>query len=146
MVGKTDVIGKAVSKADGTSPGGRAFITRKPVVCANLATSQGFALPSFYADHGIVSTINVLDPGQPRRFCLWHPGDRWHRRLAPTMNDDTNFLTTFANVLAEAVATAHRVERLRVALEEKEVLARELQHRVRNNLHLISGMLSNGRL
>jgi len=57
-------------------------------------------------------------------------------------DDDTNFLTTFANVLAVAVATAHRVTRLLVALEEKDVLTRELQHRVRNNLHIIHAMLT----
>ena len=45
-------------------------------------------------------------------------------------------------MLAEAVGTARRIESLRVALAEKDVLARELQHRVRNNLHLISGMLT----
>ena len=136
-----DVIGKAISKADSTSPGGRAFITGKPVVCPDLAESEGFVLPSFYAQHGIVATINVVIQGTN--------GDDAYGILeidSPTprayIQDDVNFLTTFANVLAEAVATAHRMERLRQALEEKDVLARELQHRVRNNLHLISGMLT----
>src|SRR6202140_5519332 len=69
---------------------------------------------------------------------------------------DINFLTGFANVLAEAVATSVRttllqttIETMKVLtgaqerlLEQKMVLAEELQHRVRNNLQLIYGMLS----
>jgi len=66
------------------------------------------------------------------------------------------FLTGFANVLAEAVATSartgvlqHTIERMKVLvaekdrlLDQKKVLAEELQHRVRNNLQLVYGMLS----
>lgn len=62
---------------------------------------------------------------------------------------DINFLTGFANILAEAVATATRMATLQTMVEEKDrlldqkmVLAEELQHRVRNNLQLISGMLN----
>jgi two-component sensor histidine kinase len=68
---------------------------------------------------------------------------------------DVAFLTGFANVLAEAVATAKRnlfmrsvVERMEslVAdkdrlLAEKNLLAQELHHRVRNNLQLVHAML-----
>ncbi len=69
---------------------------------------------------------------------------------------DIDFLTGFANVLAEAVATAERmatlqatIARMKVLVEDKDrlldqkrVLAEELQHRVRNNLQLVYGMLS----
>ena len=51
--------------------------------------------------------------------------------------------------MAEAVATAGRVEKLQTLIDEKDqlladknVLAEELQHRVRNNLQLVSGMLA----
>lgn len=67
-----------------------------------------------------------------------------------------NFLTAFANVLAEAVSTAKRTIVLRTTisqmqalvaekdrlLDQKKILAEELQHRVRNNLQLVYGMLS----
>ena len=69
---------------------------------------------------------------------------------------DIDFLTGFANVLAEAVATSERtailratIERMKILVEEKDrlldqkkVLAEELQHRVRNNLQLVYAMLS----
>lgn len=70
---------------------------------------------------------------------------------------DIDFLTGFANVLAEAVSTAERTTVLTSALAEMRelvlekdmlldrtrVLAQELHHRVRNNLQLIYGMLTN---
>ncbi len=61
---------------------------------------------------------------------------------------DIDFLTGFANVLAEAVATAARtqcqreiVEKMEALLGEKETLSQELKHRVRNSLHLVYGLL-----
>jgi two-component sensor histidine kinase len=45
-------------------------------------------------------------------------------------------------VLAEAVATATRVQALRALIDEKNLLAEERQHRVRNNLQMVTGPLS----
>jgi two-component sensor histidine kinase len=136
-----DVIGYAISKADMSSPGGRAFITRQPVIACDLKAESEYVLPPFYAQHQIISTVNVVIQGTN--------GDLPYGILeidSPLARDydehDISFLTGFANVLAEFVATMRRTERLRVALAEKEVLSRELQHRVRNNLHLIYAMLN----
>jgi hypothetical protein len=62
------VIGNGVSRADVTSPQGRAFITGRPSICNDLRDDNDFELPSFYAEHGIVSTIGVIikgNDGQP---------------------------------------------------------------------------------
>ena len=153
------VIGRVVSRADETSPQGRAFITGKPVICDDLARDASFVLPAFYAEHGIVSTVDVVIQKEGRPYGVLEID-------SPTQHDydqhDINFLTGFANVLAEAVATSKRNvalqnaldrmkemvadrDRLIVAknlvLDEKNVLAQELQHRVRNNLQLVYGML-----
>jgi two-component sensor histidine kinase len=148
------VIGNVVSRADLTSPQGRAFITGKPSICNDLRDENDFELPSFYADHGIVSTIDVVIKGsddQPYGV-LEIDNDQQH----DYDQHDIDFLTGFANVLAEAVETSARtavlestIERMKVLVEEKDrlleqkkVLAEELQHRVRNNLQLVYGMLS----
>jgi two-component sensor histidine kinase len=69
---------------------------------------------------------------------------------------DIDFLTGFANILAEAVATANRTQLLEAAVSRMEfvvrekdqmltemvVLAQELQHRIRNNLQLVNAMVS----
>jgi two-component sensor histidine kinase len=148
------VIGNVVSRADVTSPQGRAFITGKPSICNDLRDDNDFKLPPFYAEHRIVSTIDVVIKGSD---------DQPYGVLEIDNNEqhdydqhDIDFLTGFANVLAEAVATSARtdvlqrtIERMKVLVEEKDrlleqkkVLAEELQHRVRNNLQLVYGMLS----
>jgi two-component sensor histidine kinase len=148
------VVGNVVSRADPTSPQGRAFVTGKPSICNDLRDDNDFELPPFYAEHGIVSTIDVVIKGSD---------DQPYGVLEIDNNEqhdydqhDVDFLTGFANVLAEAVATSVRtgilqstIDRMKVLVEEKDrlleqkkVLAEELQHRVRNNLQLVYGMLS----
>jgi len=148
------VVGNVVSRADVTSPQGRAFITGKPSICNDLGDDNDFKLPAFYAEHGIVSTIDVVIKGsddQPYGV-LEIDNNRQH----DYDEHDIDFLTGFANVLAEAVATSARtgvmqrtIERMKILVEEKDrlldqkkVLAEELQHRVRNNLQLVYAMLS----
>ena len=150
---KAGVVGHVVSRADGSSPQGRAFITGKPSICRNLHEDNQFELPPFYAAHNIVSTVDVVIKGENTPYgVLEIDNDEQH----DYDQHDIDFLTGFANVLAEAVATAartaileHNIEEMKVLVEEKDrlleqkkVLAEELQHRVRNNLQLIYGMLS----
>ncbi len=148
------VIGNVVSRADVTSPQGRAFVTGEPSICNDLRDDTDFKLPSFYAEHGIISTIDVVIKGSDERpyGVLEIDNNQQH----DYDQHDIDFLTGFANVLAEAVATSARtgvlqstIERMKVLVEEKDrllvqkkVLAEELQHRVRNNLQLVYGMLS----
>jgi two-component sensor histidine kinase len=140
------VVGHVVSRADASSPQGRAFITGKPSICNDLRAENEFKLPPFYADHGIVSTIDVIIKGDDRPYgVLEIDNDEQH----DYDEHDINFLTGFANVLAEAVATASRTTTLTATIEEKDrllaqkkILAEELQHRVRNNMQLVYGMLS----
>jgi two-component sensor histidine kinase len=161
------VVGNVVSRADESSPQGRAFITGEPSISNDLRKDNMFVLPAFYAAHGIVSTVDVLIKGAYQPYgVLEIDNDRQH----DYDEHDINFLTAFANVLAEAVATSERtallqttVEQMRILVEDrshlvsqlnvlvesqdrlldqKKILAEELQHRVRNNLQLVYGMLS----
>ncbi len=153
------VVGQVVSRADMTSPQGRAFITRQPVICANLANEAGFILPRFYGTHKIISTIDIViqSNGSPYGILeIDSPVEHTYDQ------HDIDFLTGFANVLAGAVEAAKRrgivvaqseqkdrlleaqvalLDTQRSLLTEKSVLAQELNHRVRNNLQLVYGML-----
>ncbi len=155
------VVGGVVSRADHSSPQGRAFITGKPVICTDLSKDSSFLLPSFYAEHGIVSTLDVVikkKEGQP-----WGVLEIDNPNLHIYDERDIIFVTGFANVLAEAVNTSKRNGVVQAALDqmkdmvadrdrllasqarllsEKSILAQELQHRVRNNLQLVYGMLN----
>jgi two-component sensor histidine kinase len=140
------VVGHVVSRADESSPQGRAFISGKPSICNDLRKDNNFVLPPFYGEHGIVSTIDVVIKGDDQPYGILEiDNDKQH----DYNEHDINFLTGFANVLAEAVSTSTRTSTLRIALEEKDrligqknILAEELQHRVRNNMQLVYGMLS----
>jgi two-component sensor histidine kinase len=147
------VVGHVVSRADASSPQGRAFATGEPSICNDLHKDNDFELPPFYAAHGIVSTIDVIIKGGDQPYgVLEIDNDKQH----DYDQHDIDFLTGFANVLAEAVATSARtailqatIDRMKILVEEKDrlleqkkVLAEELQHRVRNNLQLVYGMLS----
>ena len=165
---KAGVVGNVVSRADETSPQGRAFITGEPSICNDLSKDKRFVLPPFYAEHGIVSTIDVVIKGSDDQpfGVLEIDNDEQH----DYDQHDIDFLTAFANVLAEAVATSVRtnvledtIAQMRGLVEDKDrlldrmklltadqdrllaqrkVLAEELHHRVRNNLQLVYGMLS----
>jgi two-component sensor histidine kinase len=151
---KESVVG-TVESADPSSPQGRAFVTGKPAIFNDLSKDNQFELPWFYSDYGIISLIDVVIhiKGEDQPYgVLEIDNDKQH----DYDEHDINFLTGFANVLAEAVATSARtallqttIETMKVLagaqerlLEQKMVLAEELQHRVRNNLQLIYGMLS----
>ncbi|MDB5702421.1 MAG: signal transduction histidine kinase [Sphingomonadales bacterium] len=150
---KEGVIGYVVPHPDDRTPQGRAFSTGRPSICNVLLNEDAFVLPAFYAEHGIVSTIDVIIKGNGQPYgVLEIDSDE------PQDYDqhDIDFLTGFANVLAEAVATSERTKVLGVTiasmtllmkekdllLDQKQVLVQELQHRVRNNLQLVAGMLS----
>jgi two-component sensor histidine kinase len=147
------VVGIVASRADPSSPQGRAFVSGEPLICDDLPQENRFDLPEFYGAHGIISTVDVVIKGEDQPYgVLEIDNDQQH----DYDDSDINFLTGFANVLAEAVATSARtrvlkqtIERVEVLvaqqdrlLDQKEILAEELQHRVRNNMQLVYGMLS----
>ena len=143
---KAGVVGNVVSRADETSPQGRAFITGEPSICNDLREDNDFVLPAFYAEHGIISTIDVVIKGDGQPYGVLEIDNNEQHDYD---QHDIDFLTGFANVLAEAVATSARtavlqatIEQMKILLDQKKVLAEELQHRVRNNLQLVYGMLS----
>lgn len=154
-------VGVATSRADRSTPHGRAFVTAEPVICTDLSKDASFLPPPVYAAHGIVSTLSVVirrKGGQPWGVLEVDSATSQLYDVA-----DINFLTGFANVMAEAVDTSKRNSVVQAALDkmkdmvadrdrllaaqtrllaEKSVLAQELQHRVRNNLQLVYGMLN----
>lgn len=133
------VVGRVVSQADETSPQGRAFVTREPVIIRDIHGANNLTLPDFYAQHGIVSTVDVVIAtvdGAPYGIL-----EIDSKVLHQYDEHDINFLTGFANVLAEAVATKRRNRALQAMVDQQKLLAEELQHRVRNNLQMVSAML-----
>jgi signal transduction histidine kinase/CheY-like chemotaxis protein len=117
------VVGHVVSRADLSSPQGRAFTTGEASICDDLQTGSYSDLPPFYAAHGIVSIIDVIIKGTDEQpyGVLEIDNNRQH----DYDQHDINFLTGFANVLAEAVSTASRGAALQVTVDTMKALVEE---------------------
>jgi signal transduction histidine kinase len=117
---RDQMIGHVVSRADMSSPQGRAFTTGEPSVC--------YELPPSYAAHGIVSVVDVIikaNDGQPYGI-LEIAADQ------PRDYDqyDMHFLNGFASVLAEAIATAARGAALQVTVDQMKAMVEEKDRRL----------------
>ena len=141
-----DIVGKAIAPAGRSSPDGRAFVTRKPVLTNDLRKRKDFTLSAIYIDHKILSSVNVIIPGRGRRPYGVLEADS----IRPGQFDryDIKYLAAFAALVGEAIALADRMAELRAAnaakdaaLAEKETFARELQHRIRNHLQFVQHFL-----
>jgi signal transduction histidine kinase len=140
------MVGHVVSSADTSSPQGRAFVTGEPLIIDDLLKDTGFDPPPFYAAHGVVSTVAVIIKGSDEQpfGVLEVDTDKQH----DYDEHDIKFLTGFANILAEAVATSNRVIALQFAIEEKERLlhaknAADLQLRQAQKMEAV-GQLTGG--
>src|SRR5258706_3119432 len=121
------VIGHVVSRADTSSPQGRAFTTGEPSICGDVQKRTSCELPRSYAAHGIVSIIDVIIKGNDDQ-----PYGILEINADPPREydqDDINFLNGFAKFLAKAVSTASReaalqvtVDRMKALIEEKDRL------------------------
>jgi PAS domain S-box-containing protein len=118
------VIGTVVS-ATPSSPQGQAFVTRKPSIHNDLPGDKDFSLPPFYVEHGIISiadvVINAKDAERP--YGVLEIDSEVPREYD---QHDIDFLTGFANVLAEAVATSVRTTVLCTTLDQMKTLVSSL--------------------
>ncbi|HEX7565962.1 MAG TPA: GAF domain-containing protein, partial [Bradyrhizobium sp.] len=117
------VVGCVISRADASSPQGRAFSTGEPVICGDLSRDASVVLPAFYAEHGIISTLDVIiKKGNGHPWGVLEID-------SPTQHDyddhDVDFLTGFANVLAEAVSTSKRNNVLQSTIDRMKVVVAE---------------------
>jgi PAS domain S-box-containing protein len=77
------------------------------------------------------------------RWLVRKDGTRfWARWVTTPMYDDVGRLRGYAKVLRDETQRKEAQERLRAALEEKNALLQEVHHRVKNNLQVISSLLS----
>jgi len=120
---RDQVIGHVVSRADMSSPQGRAFTTGEPAICDDLQKGACYELPPSYAAHGIVSIVDVVikaNDGQP--YGILEIGADQPRDYDQY---DIHFLNGFASVLAEAVSTAARGAALQVTVDQMKALVGE---------------------
>jgi two-component sensor histidine kinase len=131
------VVGRATMAADETTPGGYALQHDAPVISRDLATETRFEIPEILSSHGVASMINVVIRGKDGPFGVLEVDAR---EPCDFDEDDTNFLQNYANLLAGAIDRLAGQEQLSEAAERNAVLARELQHRVKNILAIVQAL------
>jgi two-component system, sensor histidine kinase PdtaS len=142
---KEGVVGTATLSADLRSPPGRTYQTAEPVSIKNFAEQEEYVHSDLLKEHGIISLTNVpvlingaawgvleVDSTTPRDFT----------------EDTTDFLTAAAALIGTVLrhnAQQGEEARLMAAAAEaqkREILLREMQHRVKNNFQLVLSSIS----
>ncbi|MDA9497735.1 sensor histidine kinase [Bradyrhizobium sp. CCBAU 11357] len=142
---KDGVVGTATLSADLRSPPGRSFQTAEPVTVQNLGEQQEYIHSDVLKEHGIISLTNVpvLIDG-----AAWGVLEVDSTKAREFTEDTTDFLTAAAALIGAVLRHYARPDeeaRLVAAAAEaqrREVLLREMQHRVKNNFQLVLSSIS----
>jgi two-component sensor histidine kinase len=132
------VVGVASVGADLASPGGYALRTGRPVISNHLENERRFRTPELLARHGVRRAMNVILKGDRTPYGVLEVDSRSEGEFAA---QDLAFLQGAANILGMAIERRGREESLRNALERQRLLLREINHRVKNSLGIVSSML-----
>lgn len=137
---KPGYVGQYRVPPDLDSPIGYAYAFSEPVAISSYYTTEKeFTYPTILKEHGCVASINVpvrTDAGSFGVLEVDHTGAR------EFSNDDIHFLSGLGNTIAKAIELRRAVQALETALDEKQLLVREMNHRIKNNLSLVSAILS----
>jgi two-component sensor histidine kinase/putative methionine-R-sulfoxide reductase with GAF domain len=143
---KPGVVGNTTFALDSASVAGRTMQTSAPVIVEDLPNDREFRTPPSLREHGIVSVLNV-----PIRI----DGQTWGvlevdaEELRTFEEGDVTFLTTMANILGIVLLRQETQDKAADAAAEHarqrsfaEMVLREFQHRVKNNLQTIISFLA----
>jgi two-component sensor histidine kinase len=133
------LVGTATIGADLESPSGFALRTGKPVISNHLENEERFRTPELLAAHGVRRAMNVILQGDGAPYGILEVDSRSEGEFT---EHDIAFLQGAANILGMAIERQRRERKLNEALELQQVLIKEINHRVKNSLQLVSSMLS----
>ncbi|WP_221239627.1 sensor histidine kinase [Sphingomonas xinjiangensis] len=110
-----------------------------PIVTPNIGQEDRFDFPAFMVNAGVCGAVNVpifLPGGKPYGLLqvdsrtTWQPDEQ-----------TIEFLRTYSTILGPVIDRLDKIHALGRAEARNETLLRELQHRVKNNIGAITGLL-----
>ncbi len=110
---------------------------RKPILVRDITKEKIFPSGSSYKD-GSLFALPILD----------HDGDvlaivSLHNKMWPPFTpQDRDVGQVMLSLAGEILRSQQATEKIRISLQEKDVLLKEVHHRVKNNLQVISGLLN----
>lgn len=116
---KEGLVGRATVPAGTQSQAGFTLSSNRPVIVEDLSTETRFGGPSLLRDHGVVSGMSVVIPGQHGPFGVLGVHTAKRRTFH---TEDVNFLESVAQLLSQAIE--RRVSE--VAVQKSESWLRNL--------------------
>jgi GAF domain-containing protein len=124
------IVGKVTIQLREDTSEGHALKTGHPVISGDIETEKRFRYPSFLTDHGVKAVANVLIIGGRNKppFGILQIDSRQPRSFA---DSDTDFLRSYANLLAAAVDRLRSIEALEARVAERTRALSEVNAKLR---------------
>jgi two-component system, sensor histidine kinase PdtaS len=136
---KDGYVGQYEVAPDLDTPIGYALALSEPVAVEDYNSQDRYEFPLILKDHGCISSVNVpvrTDSGSFGVLEIDHTSPRTFSA------DDITFLTGLGNTIAQAVELKRALQGMTAAVDAKQLLVQEMNHRIKNNLGLVGAMLA----
>ena len=135
------IVGETTLEMDDRSSETYAIKMAEPVVTPDIGSEKRFVLPAFLVEHGVKALVNVpiFVARDERAYGLLQVDSTRPRDFG---EEDIEFLRTYATILGPVIDRLHKRHALAIALDVNKRLLAELQHRIKNNIGMITSLVS----